>query len=421
MTIFRRIRPALVVTAGIGCFAATGAPWAAQWYAKPSLVLQAGWEDNFLRAGSANAGQNTYAATPRIEVSSLTENSAVQASAYATSYKYPGRGELDNTGAGASATLNRNYERFGWNLDGGLARTVLLSYQNIDVDASRFADDTMTRSTSATPTLRWSLTPRFFVSAATSYSDVEYAGSRAQLYRDYRVNAPSLTANYAWSEITQFYATASDSLIEYTNTDFPVTSETQSGYVGVNTRLSELFDLNVSAGTRRTTNDTTQLQPVCLVFVGSLCAVPPVILPVETTTLREGRVYNANLTWRYENGAITGRAAQNIVPSGQAASILSTTFSGTIAHDFSPRFGAQFSVTSSRYRTDANTLVLNPNVNYDFLRVEPALSWRISEPWTARLSYGRSRYNYVTLATELAYNSAYLTLSWRPERKYVSY
>lgn len=425
MTIFiRRVRFSLAVATGIGCLAAVNAPHAAQWYTEPSLTLRAERNDNFLRTANGFLGQNVYSATPLVTIGSQTENSVVLASGHLTSYNYPGRDELDNTGAGANATLRYDYERFGWSLDGGIARTVLLAYQNIDVDASLFTGDTTTRTLSATPTLRWSLTPRLYLTGQASQSDVEYAGTFASLYRDYRLNAPSLTASYNFSEITTLSASVSDSMLEYTNTDFPVTSETQTGTIGVKTQLSERFELNASAGLRRTTNDTTQLQPVCVVFVGSICAMPPgtlPMLPVESTVLNEGRIYNASVTWRYENGSVTGRAAQNIVPSGQAASLLSTTFGATIAHNVSPYLTAQFAVTSTRNRADADTLVLNSSVNYDFLRVEPALSWRVSEPWTARLSYGRSRYNYVTFADEVVYNSVYLTLSWNPPRRYISF
>jgi hypothetical protein len=424
MTIrMRRIRPALAVATAIGWLAATNAPQAAQWYTEPSLTLQAGWQDNFLRRTTGSDSQNTYIATPRIIVGSQTDNSDVLANAYVTRYNYPGRGELDNTGVGTNATARYDFEqRFGLGLDAGFARSVLLAYQNVDVDASRFADDTTARSTSVTPTLRWSLSQTLELRAAAGYSDVEYSGSRAPFYRNYRVNSPSLTATYIQSEVTRFFATVSDSMLEYTNTDFPATTETQTGRIGMDMRLSERLSLNASFGSRRSTSDTTQLQPVCVVFVGSSC-VPGqfVIQPVARTVLNDGRVYSANVTWQYEKGSVSGRATQETVPSGQAASVLSTTFGGTIVHNFSPTVSAQFLVTGSRYRSDADTLVLNANVNYDFFRVEPSLNWRISEPWTANLSYGRSRYNYATFADEVIYNSVFLTLSWKPPRQYVSY
>lgn len=416
----RRIRLALAVAMSVGCVAAMNTSRAAQWYTEPSLTLSAGRDDNFLRTANGDVGQNIYSATARLTAGSQTENSNVRASAYATPYNYPGRDELDNTGAGANATLSHDYERFGLNLDGGIARSVLLAYENVDVDASRFVDDTTTRAVSATPTLRWSITPTFELRAAASHSDVEYSGSRASLYSDYRINAPSLTATYLFNETTQFSVVVSDSLTEYTNTAFPATSETQSGRIGVNTQMSERFDLNVSVGLRRTTSETTQLQPVCAVFVGSVCIVF-VNQPVENTVLNEGSTYNASLTWQYVNGSITGRASQEVVPSGQAASLLGTIFGGTITHGISPYLSAQLSVTSSRYRADANTAVLNSNVNYDFYRVEPALSWRVSETWTSRLTYGRTRYDYVTSADKTIDNSVYLTLSWNPLRRYVSF
>lgn len=258
-------RQLALAIAALVCVANSTRAIAAQWYTEPSLALRAGREDNFLRTVNGDLAQNIYSVSPRIVLGSQTENSSVRANAYLTTYRYPGLEELDNTGAGADASLSYDYERFGYSLNGGIVRNVLLSYENIGVDASRTIDDTTSRTGSVTPSLRWFVTPRIQLSAASSYSDVEYSGGNASLYRDYRINAPSLTATYLFSEITQLYVTGRDQLIEYTNTAFPATSETRSGSVGINTQLSERFDLNASVGLRRTTSDTTQVQPVCVI------------------------------------------------------------------------------------------------------------------------------------------------------------
>lgn len=401
-------------------WAAVPAAHAAQWYSEPSLSISAGRDDNFTRSVTGGSAQNIFTTEPRIALGTQTENSNVLATAYLQDYRYPGREELNNTGGGVRGILGLDYERYGLDLNGGIARTVLVAYENIDVDAARAIDDTTTRTLSMNPSFRWSLNETFNLRAAVSHADVEYSGASASLYRDYRNNAPALTATYVYSEITRFFAEITDSRIEYTNTAVPLTSATISESLGVTTQLSERLDTTVSVGLRRTTTESQQPQLVCIVFIGSSC-VQYTIQLVDTEAVNEGRIYNASLAWRYPVGSVTLGATQNVVPSGQAASVLGTTFSAAIRHALSPALSTYLSVTSSRYRTDQNTPLLTPSVNYDFFRVEPGLSWQIRETLTASLWYGRTRQDFVASGATTINNSTYLTLSWTPLRRYISF
>ncbi len=416
-----RIRFTALTAAAVACVTAISSARAAQWYTEPSLALTAGYEDNFRRTVANETSQNIFTAAPGIAFGTQTENTNVRTSATLRNYRYPGRDELNTTAGDLTANAGANYERFGFGLSARLSKTVLVAYENIDVDASRFADDSTSRAISASPTFRWSLGPRFDVSATASHTDVEYAGARADLYLDYRINAPSMTATYRYTERTSIFATVTDSRIEYTDIAVPTTVETLSESVGVTTQLSERLDASASVGSRRTTTESQIGVPTCVVFVGNFCAVPgsPRLVAIESIAV--GSTYNANFSWRFETGSLAMSATRNIIPSGQATSVTANVLGATLTHALSPTVSATLSATHGEYRTDRNATVLDIGVNYDFDRIQPGLTWRIGETLTATLIYGSTRQHRIERDITTTNNSSYLTLSWNPTRRYISY
>ena len=405
---------------------------AAEWSIEPRLDLKAGYNDNIRLTTLDHDSVWETALTPRVKFGTAEENWGVHGNASASIRRFfGGDGREDND------ILDR--EDYFFNVDAyhrgerseftGLIDLARQSTIDAELEEGDAVDNTATRiRKTISPGWSYNLTElmRFDTSysfTAVDFSDEKNSGSnRNNIEYDYQVFSGSLTRQFT-PKVQATLATSYSMYQPETNFD----SDTLSVQVGIQRNFTETLTTNWLAGMRQTESDTGKLVPegFCAPPGGSFpdCTVG---IPVVTgSKVRKnsdtdtGTVFSASITKLLESGQLSLSASRTSTPSSDGELLDTTRFIFNGEHRFTETLRTSLRAEYSNIEVIARAS-LNDQGDRDIYRVIPRIIWRFQREWEIAGQYEYAKKDEDDESGNATRNAVYLTLSYRPDKLFIS-
>jgi len=404
----------------------------AEWSIEPRLDLTAGYNDNIRLTTADHDSVWETAVTPRVKFGTAEENWGLHGNARASVRRFfGGEGREDND------LLDREdyyfktdaYHRgerseFTGLID--LARDSTLDSE-LD-DTGNVVDDRATRfRKTISPGWSYSLTELMRVNANYSFTAVDFSddpGVDDNIEYDYHVFSGSLTRQFT----PKVQATLSSSYSMYqpeTNFD----SNTLSVQIGIRRNFTETLTTDWLAGMRRTESDTGELAPsgFCVgadpgaKFPNCTGGFPVVtgVDVVKDDDTDTGTVFSASITKLLESGKLSLSANRTSTPSSDGELLDTTRFIFNGEHRFTETLRTSLRAEYSNIEVIARAS-LNPRGDRDLYRIIPRISWRFQREWEIAGQYEYAKEEQDNVSKDATRNAVYLTLSYRPDKLYIS-
>ena len=405
---------------------------AAEWSIEPRLELKAGYNDNIRLTTRDHDSVWETAVTPRVKFGTAQENWGLHGNARASIRRFfGGDGREDND------ILDR--EDYFFNVDAyhrgerseftGLIDLARQSTIDAELEEGDAVDNTATRiRKTISPGWSYNLTElmRFDTSysfTAVDFSDEKNSGSnRNNIEYDYQVFSGSLTRQFT-PKVQATLATSYSMYQPETNFD----SDTLSVQVGIQRNFTETLTTNWLAGMRQTESDTGKLVPegFCAPPGGSFpdCTVG---IPVVTgSKVRKnsdtdtGTVFSASITKLLESGQLSLSASRTSTPSSDGELLDTTRFIFNGEHRFTETLRTSLRAEYSNIEVIARAS-LNDQGDRDIYRVIPRIIWRFQREWEIAGQYEYAKKDEDDESGNATRNAVYLTLSYRPDKLFIS-
>jgi hypothetical protein len=258
---------------------------------------------------------------------------------------------------------------------------------------------------------------------AVDFSDEKDSGSnRNNIEYDYQVFSGSLTRQFT-PKVQATLATSYSMYQPETNFD----SDTLSVQVGIRRDFTETLTTDWLAGMRRTESDTGKLVPegFCAPPGGSFpdCTVG---IPVVTgSKVRKnsdtdtGTVFSASITKLLESGQLSVSASRISTPSSDGELLDTTRFIFKGEHRFTETLRTTLRAEYSNIEVISRAS-LNDRGDRDIYRVIPRIIWRFQREWEIAGQYEYAKKDEDDESGNATRNAVYLTLSYRPDKLFIS-
>ena len=403
---------------------------AAEWSVEPRLDLKAGYNDNIRLTTRDHDSVWETAVTPRVKFGTAEENWGVHGNARASIRRFFG-----GDGAEDNDILDR--EDYFFNVDAyrrgerseftGLIDVVRDSTLDSELDETgNVVDDRATRfRRTISPGWSYSLTELMRFNANYSFTTVDFSDDPGQdnnIDYDYQIFSGSLTRQFT----PKVQATLATSYSMYEpETDFD--SNTLSVQVGIRRNFTETLTTDWLAGMRQTESDTGKLVPE------GFCAPPggafpdcTVGIPVVTgSKVRKnsdtdtGTVFSASITKLLESGQLSLSASRESIPSSDGELLDTTRFIFNGEHRFTETLRTSLRAEYSNIEVIARAS-LNDRGDRDLYRVIPRIIWRFQREWEIAGQYEYAKKDEDDESGNATRNAVYLTLSYRPDKLFIS-
>ena len=262
-----------------------------------------------------------------------------------------------------------------------------------------------------------------------SFTTVDFSDDPGQLdlvEYDYHVFSGSLTRQFT----PKVQATLSSSYSMYqpeTNLD----SDTFSVQVGIRRNFTETLTTDWLAGMRRTESDTAELIPTGFcVGADTGAKFPactggfPVITGVDVSKDDDsdtGFVYSASITRLLESGELSLSASRVSTPASDGDLLDTTRFIIRGEHRFTEALRTSLRAEYSTIETISSaTAGLNDRDDRTLYRVIPKITWRFQREWEIAGQYEYAVKDEDNDPKDATRNAVYLTLSYLPDKLYIS-
>ncbi len=407
---------------------------AAEWSIEPKLELKAGYNDNIRLTTADHDSVWETAVTPRVKFGTAEENWGVHGNARASVRRFFG-----GDGREDSDILDREdyffkvdaYNRGERNEFTGLIDLSRESTTDAELDQGNTVDNTATRvRKTISPGWSFNLTELMRFNTEYSFTSVDFtdeknSGSNINdIEYDYQVFSGSLTRQFT----PKVQATLSTSYSMYqpeTNFD----SDTLSVQIGIRRNFTETLTTDWLAGMRRTKSDTGELAPsgFCIgadpgaKFPDCTGGFPIVtgVDVVKDDDTDTGTVFSASITKLLEAGKLSLSANRTSTPSSDGELLDTTRFIFNGEHRFTENLRTSLRAEYSNIEVIARAS-LNPRGDRDIYRIIPRISWRFQRKWEIAGQYEYAKEEQDNVSRDATRNAVYLTLSYRPDKLYIS-
>jgi hypothetical protein len=380
---------------------------AAEWSMEPTVGFSANYNDNITLTAAPHPTVWGLQLSPAVQFSGETETLKVTGGLRLGFVRYYGEEGLDhNDYYFTSRTSYKAGERdvLGLNLAANSDPTLVTELETTGVVVAYRQRTQLT----ANPSWSRSLTETTAVTASYTYTGVNYADTTGTSLIDYSDQTGSLGLQTILDEKNR--ASVAAYYDRYQTSPASFLANTYGIQAGIDHYFSETLHGTLVAGVRKTQSTTTAQALVCdgpILF--GICFGNLITLTSVNDQSSTGWTFNAGLEKRWgETTTVSGRLSREIYPTGNGQLVQTSRVQLAWTEQWSPTVTAY--VTASAYQSVyVGGTVTGSNSNY--YRIEPRLSWHITDEWVLSALYSYSRVKYES-ATSASANAAYLTLSY---------
>lgn len=358
---------------------------ALEWSVQPSLTARANVNDNIDLTTAPHNTVWSSSASPRLTLSASSALSTLSGQAQINRIDYSEKSFSSQTNGLLNLTFVRQYERSQLSLAGDLTRDSTQESELIQTGVvTSWAQRT---SRSLSPSWVYSMTERDTINFGYDYVDVSYGNTiTTSGLLDYTVKSPSITLTHAFTEKNKLNLSLGYSDYQSQNPPSNTTSQyhstTTSAQLGFSRDLSETLIVTLMAGVHKTDSTVDYLE--CLsIFLPSCFPVP-----AESNSSDTGSLFTATLQKGFESSQLTAELSRSLQPTADGGLVQTDRLSGGYSAKLTSTLNT--SLNMSYYKTQFPGRVSSNSNNSRYYHISPAISWRITEWWTANTSYTRS-------------------------------
>jgi hypothetical protein len=388
-----------VISAGFLAVAIAGNTWSAEWSFEPSFSARGEYNDNLTLTSLPHDAVWGGWLTPDLKVKGATEHMDIKTGATADFVSYRGGKDTNFTNLNFPLLAHYRSEKDTLMLDTSFVRdnTLIGELQQTGVVVSF----TQRNRLVVAPAWTHALTETLAFQGSYQFNDVTYEdGLQFNLF-NYTLHAGNAGLSYSLTERDTIQGMA-----QYVDFTVPQ-AQLHSTYYGLHLTLthafSESLSATVSGGGRTIMSESSTVSPPA----------------TDRTTVG---LFSASVEKTFERGLVRVEAAREINPSGLGLLLQTDRVSLRTKWDVTERLNAAFN--ASMYWTQSVVTRENTRTFPDnrYFRIEPLLSYRLTEHWMVSGSYSYS-YRDIALPGDLqraSANATYLMLTYHPLKFAVS-
>jgi hypothetical protein len=379
---------------------------AAEWSMEPSVDLAASYNDNITLITAPHPSVWGIQLSPAVQFSGETETLKVAAGLKLGFVRYYGEEGLNHNDYDFTTRSSYTTERdvLGLNLAAISDPTLVTELATTGVVVAYRQRTQLT----ANPSWTRSLTEATAITATYGYNKINYPDTAGTSLIDYADQTATIGLQTVLDEGNVASVTAYYDRYETSPASF--LANTYGIQAGVDHYFSETLHATLVVGARKTRSTASSQALVCdgpILFGICFGNVTTLTSVAEQSTT--GWTLNAGLQKRWETMTLGGRLSRDIYPTGIGQLVQTNRLQVAWTQQWSPTLTSD--VTASAYQSEyVGATVTNSNSRY--YRIEPRLSWRITEWWTLGARYSYSRVKYEDAGTSANANAFYLTLSY---------
>jgi len=379
---------------------------AAEWSAEPSLGLTSSYNDNIQFTSEPHSSVWGLQLQPDVKFNGQTETLKVTGEVSATVNRYFGESGLDTIDHKVSVRSDYVAERDTLGLIVDLLRdsTLVSELATTGVVLARRQRNTY----SAYPTWTRAINETTSIRASYNFSRVRYDNASNTGLVDYVDQSLAMGVQHKLDDRRSLGVTAYYDRYE---TDAPSSRANTFGFqVGYDHRFTETLHGSLTVGLRKTRTDVAILDLRCeTLVVAGLCSGPVIAITAAESQQSSGYTLDALLEKRWETSTASVGISREINPSGIGSLVQTDRIQLTWLRQISPTFTASFAAAAyeSRFIGGAPS-----STESNYYRIEPHLTWRLSEELTMDASYSFAQQKYRGAGTPAQANLIYLSVQY---------
>lgn len=313
--------------------------------------------------------------------------------------------DYDSFYANVSAGIHT--ERASWRIEARHAQDTLITGEQVDADTGLPAFERERRTETVAPAWSYSASPTTLLQLSYQTSHVTYGdGAPTSLY-DYRQQATQAGVSYDWDARTRLSLNAAGSWFDVPANNFE--SRTLSMSAAISHRLSQVWKLGLSAGTRETKTGGRVCAETEIVFAEQLRLECRRFDDVAQTD--HGLVFGLDVERSFRRSRLSADITREVTPSGSGTEIENDTASMTLDHDLRPsRLWIGLTTAATRRRAVSGDPTA---VDRNHYRVEPRFRWRLARNFDLDAGYRYERQRFERDTEAATNNSVYFTMTYR--------
>jgi hypothetical protein len=379
---------------------------AAEWSMEPSVALRTEYNDNFEFTSAPHSGVWGLLLAPDIKFSGETEALKVTGGLGLSVNRYYGERGLDTTDHALTLRSSYKAERdvLGLSVDSIRDSTLVSELLETGVVEARRQRNQVT----ASPSWTRYLTESTALTANYGYTDVRYADTRGTSLIDYRDHTGTVGVLSNLSERDAVNVTAYYDLFLTDPKTFQ--AKTYGFQVKYDRAFSETLHGSLAVGARNTRSTISSQGVVCEgAILFGFCVGNLTTFTAVNTERSTGYTFLASVDKKLETALLTARLSRELNPTGVGALVQTDRLGITWTQQWSPTVSAfvDASIYQSRY---VSNIIASSNSRY--YRIEPRVTWRITEAWTLLGGYSYSHVQYENSSAAASANVIYAVVSY---------
>jgi len=379
---------------------------AAEWTFEPSVALRSEFNDNIQLTAAPHKTVWGEILSADLQFGGHTERLDVTGGLRVNANQYSGESGLNTVDYLVTLRSNYRTERdlLGLNVDSTRDSTLVSELFETGVVQARRQRNRL----NVNPSWTRLLTETTAIVASYGYTSVDYADTAGTSLIDYSEQTASVGLRSGLSERDVLTVAAYYDRFETDPKSFDANSYgIQAGY---DHAFSETLRGSLVIGMRETRSRTFANALVCEgTILFGFCFGDVTTVTSVASSNSTGYTLVASLDKKFETAMLSGRLSREINPSGVGALVQTDRLGVAWRKQWSPTFSASVdaSVYQSRYVGN-----VNPASNSRYYRIEPRVSWRITDWWTLTGGYSYSRVKYENTSVAASANVIYAVLSY---------
>lgn len=400
------IRHLCVVVLGMLQSLTATSPRAAEWSMVPAVDLRTEYNDNIALTTAAHPSVWGVILSPDVKFSGTTEALNVTGGLRLNFNTYFGESGLDTTDHFLILRSSYKTERdtLVLNVDSIRDSTLLTELAETGVVLTRDQRNRLL----VNPSWSRNLTEATAISANYSYTDVRYANTAGTGLIDYRDQGASVGLQSKLSE--RDVASVTAYFDRYETSPALTTANTYGIQAGYDRDFSERLHGTLVVGVRNTRGTTTSQTLVCdgPIILG-ICFGNVTPTTSVTSGSSTGYTLLANVENKWETALVNARLSRDLNPSGVGTLVQTDRLGVGWTQQWSPALSSSISAAAYHTRYLGGFVTASDNRYY---RIEPRMSWKITEWWTLSAGYSYSYVSYQSSPATASANVAYVVLSY---------
>jgi hypothetical protein len=388
--------------------------YAAEWSMASSVAVRTEYDDNIRFTTAPHSAVWGVLLAPEMKFTGKTETLDVTGGLRVSVNRYPGERELDSTDHAATLRSSYKSERdlLGLSIDSIRDSTLVSELLETGVVEARRQRNRLTVNPS------WSryITESTAITASYGYTGVGYGDTSGTSLIDYRDQTATVGALLNLSERDVLNVAAYYDEFETQPKTFK--ADTYGVQLRYDRAFSETLHASLAVGARNTRSTLSAQGLVCdgPVLFG-LCFGNLTTFSAVRSERSAGYTFLGSVEKKFETGLLTARVSRELNPTGVGALVQTDRFGVAWMQQLSPTLSAfvDGSIYRSRY---VGSFVTASNSRY--FRIEPRVTWRLTDSWTLVGGYSYSHVRYENTSVAASANVVYAVLSYTWPRFAVS-